>query len=400
MNRKILCILTVLALFATGLFAAGATEDGIYNGVTNVPFRPTLTADSATLENILYYNPAQLATNNLIIEAPTASFSGFNCAKAMKSKSVQEAVNQLKQFKFTKKNLITVFAGYVYNVGTGRNDVSAVDAGLGTAIKNFAFGLNVKAAAKTLPDGSPTQSLTTTIMVPVVDAAFSFAYGWRVWEKEDRYLDAGISMKYARKMYILGLNASNLLENADFENKPANAGIAFPFDLGLTYGMLDGKLTFSATALNLNGYYYMHKYANYKDAIKLKDGLNGYVLYSPWEGNLEARFTPKWQYVNPTVSLRFDNINGFIVDDLNTDNGRKPWRELFRHLVLKAELDILKYAKLDLAFLHGYPEFGAVVDIFGNSLEIRYGYHEAGTLYGAKPVDTFTIRIKLGYTPH
>ena len=167
----------------------------------------------------------------------------------------------MQHFHFTKANLITVIAGYVYNIGTGYNDVFTVDGALGAAVKNYAGSFNFKVSAKVMPDGSSTQSLTNTIMVPVVDAALGFAYGLRAWEKEDSYLDAGFSFRYARKMYIRDLNAANLLENADIENKPTNAGIAFPFDLGLTYGMLDGRLTFSATATNLNGYYYMHKYA-------------------------------------------------------------------------------------------------------------------------------------------
>lgn len=404
--KKILMIM-LLVLVAATLFAGGASEDNGYHGVTDNGFVPSLSDVKGTLSRKLYYNPAELTENKLIVQVPNASVSVFNFAKALSNKTVAEAVSRFTHLKFSKQDLMAVLTGLVNNVGSGYNDLVTLDVGLGVAIDNWAISLDAQGRIKAMPkfkegteeiDDASGLSLTSSGFVPMVDAALSFGYGFRVFEKEDDYLDLGFAVRLADKVYVEQLTASEIVNDFKIDEKEARSGIAFPFDVGAVYGMLDGKLLFSATVQNLNGYYYMHKYKNVNEAIIFRNGSGGYVLYTPWKLGTEVEYTPRWSYFNPVFSFRLEDINGYFANDLS-----KPANEIFRHLTAKVNIDIIKQIGLSAAFKNGYPEIGADVDLWGNTIELKYGFREEGYsvkdgyTYGTKPVDAFTVRVKLGY---
>ncbi len=403
--KKILMIL-LLSLVAVSLFAAGAREDKGYHGVTDNAFVPTLSDVKGTLTRKLYYNPAELTENKLIIEAPNASVSVFNFAKALSNKTVAEAVSRFTHLQFSKKDLLAVLTGLVNNVGSGYNDLTTVDLGFGFAVKNWGVSFDAQGALKSMPkldeneeiDETSGFSLTSTGFVPMLDAALSFGYGFRVFEKDDDFLDLGFAVRVADKVYVEQLTASDIVNDFKIDKMEARSGVAFPFDVGAVYGILGGKLLFSATVKNLNGYYYMHEYQNINDAILFKNGTGGYVLYTPWKLGTEVEYTPQWRLFNPVFSVRLEDINGYIANDLS-----KPINEVFRHLTAKVNIDIIKQVGLSAAFKNGYPEIGADVDLWGNTIELKYGFREEGYSvrngysYGSKPVDAFTVRVKLGY---
>lgn len=404
--KKILLVL-LLALVSAVVFAGGASEDGGYHGVTDNGFVPTLSDVKGTLTRKLYYNPAELTENKLVVEVPNASVSVFNFAKALSNKTVAEAVSRFTHLKFSKKDLMAVLTGLVNNVGTGYNDLVTLDIGLGVAVDNWAISLDAQGQIKAMPkfaDGTENidylsgLSLTSSGFVPMMDAALSFGYGFRLFEKEEDFLDLGFAVRVADKVYVEQLTAAEIVNDFKIDEKEARSGLAFPFDVGAVYGMLDGKLLFSATVQNLNGYYYMHKYRNVNEAIVFKNGFGGYIMYTPWKLNTGVEYTPKWKYFNPVLSFRVEDINGFFANDLS-----KPINEIFRHMTAKVNIDIIKQVGLTAAFKNGYPEIGADVDLWGNTIELKYGFREEGYnlkngySYGSKPVDAFTVRVKLGY---
>lgn len=403
--KKILLVL-LLALVAAALFAGGASEDKGYHGVTDNAFMPTLSDVKGTLTRKLYYNPAELTENKLIVEVPNVSVSVFNFAKALSNRTVAEAISRFTHLQFSKKDLMAVLTGLVNNVGTGYNDLITLDVGLGVAIDNWAISLDARGMLKSMPkltgddeiDYTSGATLTSSGFVPMVDAALSFGYGFRALENEKGYLDLGFAARIADKVYVEQLTASKIVNDFKIDETPSRSGLAFPVDIGAVYGMLDGKLLFSATVQNLNGYYYMHKYDNINEAIVFRNGRDGYVLYTPWKLNTGVEYTPKWKYFNPVLSFRVEDINGFFANDLS-----KPINEIFRHMTAKVNIDIIKQVGLTAAFKNGYPEFGADVDLWGNTIELNYGFREegytlgSGYFYGEKPVDAFTVRVKLGY---
>ena len=404
--KKILMVL-LLALVAAVVFAGGASEDGGYHGVTDNGFVPTLSDVKGTLTRKLYYNTAELTENKLVVEVPNASVSVFNFAKALSNKTVAEAVSRFTHLKFSKKDLMAVLTGLVNNVGTGYNDLVTFDIGLGVAVDNWAISLDAQGQIKAMPkfaDGTENidylsgLSLTSSGFVPMMDAALSFGYGFRLFEKEEDFLDLGFAVRVADKVYVEQLTAAEIVNDFKIDEKEARSGLAFPFDVGAVYGMLDGKLLFSATVQNLNGYYYMHKYRNVNEAIVFKNGFGGYIMYTPWKLGTEVEYTPQWKLFNPVFSFRIEDINGYFANDIS-----KPVNELFRHVTAKVNVDIIKQIGLSAAFKNGYPEIGADVDLWGNTIELKYGFREEGYnlkngySYGSKPVDAFTVRVKLGY---
>ncbi len=141
----------------------------------------------------------------------------------------------------------------------------------------------------------------------------------------------------------------------------------------------------------------MQKYDNYKDALSNKNGNSKYTVYTPWSLNLGVELTHKWAFFEPKLTVRFDNILGFIRNDVKTYGYADSKVEIFKYLTFRADLRIVRFIKLNAAFRKGYLEFGGALDFYGNTIELAYGYHEAGASYGAKPVDTLTLRIKFGF---
>ena len=168
---------------------------------------------------------------------------------------------------------------------------------------------------------------------------------------------------------------------------------------------MNGNLRFNLSANNLNGYYYMKEYQIDKpeDLVAVITGgktpISGsdFVLYTPWQLNLGLVWEPKVKVLNPVFSFTIEDINGYIQEDLKKDGGKKPGLELITHLSARIDLRIVKVVNLSVAFQNGYPMFGLSVGFKGNTIEVSYSFHEAGDLYGAKPVDALTFRVKLGF---
>ena len=405
--KKALLLLTLLVV-SFALFASGATEDGGYKGVTNNAFSTSLPADSDSLSYKLHVRPASLTENKLIVQFPSVAIEGNNIAETISKESVAESVSNLMKFKFSKEDLVRLAVGIVENVGTGYNSVGATTIEAGAAIGNFAFGADAVVQARTMPVFEPgtetpvgndgPQGIAKTAVVPVVDIAATVAYGMRVLDMDSFYLDAGASVRFVKRTYLEQLSASKIIdEGLDFDSKAARSGIAVPFDLNAVLGVLDGDIKISVSANNLNGYFYMQKYANYKDAFSGKNGNSKYTVYSPWSLNFAVELSHKWSFVEPKLTIGFDDILGYLDHISGDDILMQKGKELFRYLTFRADVRLVKFVKLNVAFRHGYLEFGGALDFYGNTLELSYGFHEAGYYYGLKPVDTLTLRLKLGF---
>ncbi|MBQ7281625.1 MAG: hypothetical protein IJR16_02480, partial [Spirochaetales bacterium] len=101
---------TVLAfifmILCASLFAAGATEDGPYTGVTDNAFRPTTVNVSDRLNYSLFVNAAGLAKGGLAVELPFLESSSYNIAGAVKDRSVAEALSRITKFQADRNDWI------------------------------------------------------------------------------------------------------------------------------------------------------------------------------------------------------------------------------------------------------------------------------------------------------
>ena len=399
--RKGSAILVVLMLSVAALAAQGATDDGAYKGVTDRPMRPVFVEPQDGVNHALFGNAASLATaqkGTLKITTPYISASSYNISNALKDRGVAEALSGITKFQWNKQNWVTYMLGLVMASGSGYGEVFAADLGFGAQIGQFAFGFNVDAAVHAMPgldgEGNPHDgsSPVSNGYVPEVDYALSVAYGLRIMDTDRVTIDAGVAVHVAQKVYMLQLNTNEISDlisgNKSFENLAARGGIAFPVDLGVRFGFLGGSLNFDVTATNLNGYYYMANYENIAKAATFNGGTDKYTLYTPFNLSAGVSYTPGFKYVNPTVYGVFSDIVGFYKDyDMAPP----------RFFDIGLRLSVMDVLTLRASYRYGYPEFAAGLELYGNSIELSYGFQEAGDAYGEKPVDKLTFRMKLGY---
>ena len=400
--KKVL-IVAMMLVSVSLLFAEGG--DGLYSGVTDFAFRPTSLDREKDLNYSLFGNAAGLADGGFRIQLPYIESSSFNVAEALKDRGVAEALSGLTKLKFNESsNWITYLLGLVMATGSGYNDVISVDLGFGAQTGHLAFGFNTRMQIKSMPtindDGELEESSSAlgNGYVPELDMAFSVAYGMRVVDTDAITLDAGASVRYAQKVYMLQINTDQISDmingSKDFETLAARGGFAIPFDLGVTLGLLGEKLQVQATATNINGIYYMKNYANSKDALTFSNGNEPYKLTTPFSLNLGVSYNPKFKAVNPAVGLYFDGINLYFK---NSKDAEKRGLEIFRYLDATASVTVFDILKLRASYKYGYPEFAVGANVFGNLIELSYGFHEAGKEYGLKPVDQLTVRFRLGF---
>ncbi len=93
------------------------------------------------------------------------------------------------------------------------------------------------------------------------------------------------------------------------------------------------------------------------------------------------------------MALEFTDINLFFRNELEKES---PMLEFFKYVNASVKLDIHNIVSLKAAYKYGYPEFGLSVAYRGNQIDFIYGFHEAGSVYGEKPVDSLTFRMKFG----
>ena len=400
---KRVLIVAMMIVSVSLLFAEGG--DGLYSGVTDFAFRPTSLDREKDLNYSLFGNAAGLAEGGFRIQFPYIESSSFNVADALKDRGVAEALSGLTKLKFNESsNWITYLLGLVMATGSGYNDVISVDLGFGAQTGHLAFGFNTRMQIESMPtindDGELEESSSAlgNGYVPELDMAFSVAYGMRVVDTDAITLDAGASVRYAQKVYMLQINTDQISDmingSKDFETLAARGGFAIPIDLGVTLGLLGEKLQVQAAATNINGIYYMKNYANSKDAMTFSNGNDPYKLNTPFSLNLGVSFNPQLKAVNPTVGLYFDGINLYFK---NSKEAEKRGLEIFRYLDATASVTVFDILKLRASYKYGYPEFAVGANVFGNLIELSYGFHEAGKEYGLKPVDQLTVRFRLGF---
>ncbi len=394
--RKAIAILVVLVVSVTVLAAAGATDDGAYRGVTDRPMRPVFVEPEDGVDYALFGNASSLAAaqkNTLKIQVPYISASSYNVSNALKDRGVAEALSGITKFQWNKQNWVTYLLGLVTASGAGYGEVFAADLGLGAQIGHLAFGFNVDAAVHSMPGlDSEGNSPIANGYVPQVDYALSVAYGLRVVDTDRVTIDAGAALHVAQKIYMLQITSSEISDlingDKDIMTLAARGGIAFPVDLGVRVGFLGGRLAFDITATNLNGYYYMADYDNIVKAATFSGATDKYTLYTPFDLSAGFTYTPGFKYVNPTVYGVFSDIVTFykeedVVPPTFIDVGLK--------------LSLFDVVTLRASYRYGYPEFAVGAQLYGNSIELSYGFEEAGSSYGEKPIDKLTFRMKLGF---
>ena len=400
-KKVVFCLL--VCLIASYAFAMSPKEDGLYNGVTNLHYKPYVAFPDEGLDTYLFYNPSALASEDFLISFPSFNVTSYNMAKSLESSSFAKALSDMTKFKFTKAGLISYLTVLADSAGSGYSNVISGDLGFGFVLNSFAFGVHGMINIHSMPksDDSETQELLGTNFVPELLYGISVGYGYRIADTNSFTFDVGGVIHLNRKSYVMSIDVNTLVKlinkSTELDVLPARGGFGFPIDLNASMGFFNEKLKLNLNINGLNGVYYMYNYPSIRDAMAFSDGSDFYVMYAPFDVSLNASYTPEFKIANPTFYLGIDDIVAYLRDDIKKEN---PGLEFIKHLNLRLKINIYDIAVINLAYSMGYPQLGLSLGYVGNKIEFVYGYKEAGAGYGQKPVDFFTVRFRFGYTPN
>lgn len=421
--KRILIVLLVLALALPSLLAADVGVEQ-YAGSSDSAFAATSPRIDAMGDSGIaapgrmdsfMANPAALAQKRFGMSFPSVSVTLYNLQALLSDPDDAQIIADAMADPSTlndQSKMTKLLQDMIENVGAGRNEFLTTDVSLGLALGNLGIGLMAQEKLHTIANGS--SNIANVYFVPEMNIGATVALGFRVIDTASINLDIGVSGAFVYKAYSKKVGASDFMDiindSSGAENKllwetPVMGGWAVPINAGVTVGLLGNTLRVSAVAKDINSIYHMKSYASAGDLINsLYSGAvtppAGHVsgtsvdfeITAPWSLTLGMAWVPNVPVVNPVITAD-------LVDMLDIVTGREKfeWKNLLLHLNAGAEVNILKTLAVRAGVNRGYMSLGAGILLPGFNLEASYGWQEFGSVIGDKPVDSFTVRINLGY---
>ena len=369
---------------------------------------------SPTKIDSFYTNPANLAIKRgFAIAVPSISVTFYNLQKLMADADAMAAFDRIVKGNADDSDPATLATKYLENLGSGKNAITKIDLGLGVQLGIVGLGTNVQVKMHSLNNGS---SLVDMNLIPEVNVAQTVALGLKVIDTESLSLSVGAASHGIYKAYFKGIGGNkviNLINNSDqipeilLWKTPIMGGWAITADLGATLGLFNDTFLISTTSSNINGKYHMQSFggAGYLINSFSEGAIQGapeedpgesvsFDLETPWTLNFGVAYSPKWTLINPTITADLIDMFGMI-QGIGKDNFRAS--DLLLHLNAGFELEVLKVVTARVGVNRGFMSVGAGVNLFVLKIDAAYGWQEFGVELGDKPVDSFTVKIAIGY---
>ena len=420
MKKTFLCILIVL-FACTAVFADKI--DKVEYPEIDFAFQPTMArydamgasglASPSKLDSF-FANPANLAIKRGFgLAVPSVSMTVYNLQRLIADPEAMEIVNKIADKTASDEDKINLATKYLNNLGSGRNAIAKIDFGMGLQLGSFGLGTNVQVKLHSLNKGA---SLASVNIIPEVNVAQSLALGLKVIDSNAVSLSVGASVHGVYKAYFKGIGgntAISFINNSDqiketlLWDTPVMGGWAIPIDTGVTVGFANDAFLLSATANNLNGTYHMQSFAGAGYLVNsisegaIADQPEGnpgesvrFDVKTPWQLNFGFAFAPKWKLVRPTVTADLVDMLDMI-QNFNKETFRAS--DLLLHLNAGVELELLNFITARVGVNRGFMSVGAAVNLLLARIDLSYGWQEYGVELGDKPVDSFTVKVILGY---
>lgn len=363
------------------------------------PFRPVL-SDFRTsgLDYTLYSDQARLAENyGFSLELPAVSGSLYNIARVMADDTGSQVLSDLFKGQKIQENLVSILGVLVEQMGYKANKAASLDLGFGFGYNSFAMGIN---GGLTVHSYNKSGTTVATLSAGLeANTALTFAYGRSVYNDGRTKINAGIAFRPTLKVFSSELNAQEVVKwnDLNLENIKVNSGYALPFDFTLTFSQFNGKLVFKVLASNINGTFYVNRedYSYTEIAEKLIPSSSA-KLKTPMQIGASVVYKPGIRFIDPTVSVEFKDINGYLKTKV-IDSSNVQLKNILMYLNADLNLNVLQILDLTAGIHGGYAYAGAGMGFGGNTIQVFYNWSEFGQELGEKPVDTFTVRVKLGY---
>ena len=420
--KKIITIVLIALLACCAVFAD--TIDKVEYPELDLAFQPTMPKYDAmgqsglavpTKLDSFYTNPANLAVKRgLAFTVPSVSLTVYNLQKLIADEEAMEIVNKIVDKTAEDEDKINLATKYLNNLGSGKNAIAKIDFGTGVQLGSLGLGTNVQVKIHTLNKGS---SLASIYLIPEVNVAETLGLGLKIIDTNALSLSLGASVHGVYKAYFKAIGGNKALDFVNNSDKiaetllwdtPVMGGWALPVDAGVTLGLADDSFLICATANNLNGTYHMQSFAGagylvnslQEGTIEVPEGYENpgesvrFDVETPWELNFGVAFSPNWKLLRPTVTADLVDMLE-MCQNFNKDTFRAE--DLLLHLNLGAEVELLKIVSARVGINRGYMSVGACVRLLLAEVDLSYGWQEFGAEIGDKPVDSFTVKVVLGY---
>ncbi|MCR4677091.1 MAG: hypothetical protein K5634_07730 [Sphaerochaetaceae bacterium] len=387
---KKLIITTIILVSVFSAFAYPLDMNGTPFNSLEKAFIPTDASFSNYITYALFKDPTVIGEGKFCVVFPSVSLTHYNTASFLSTEAGAKFASRILKLQLDNLNWIPALYAEASSLGVGYNDLATLDLGFGVSDTNWVLGVNSRFL---LDCYSPSGAGTDGQFRPQADLAASFAFNVNLLDRDNLSMDFAIVTRFAYRTYTTSDIELSVVQDFDFDSIGFTAGWAVPIDVALGFSILDDLIGITASVTNINGIYYTMDYDNFKKSITMQDGSNSDTLETPVEVNLLLEYDPKLKYVDPKLRIELTDLyrlsERLLIDD--------PYEEIMAHVNAIVSLDVLGLVDLSVGLNAGYWQFESAFDVAGNSISLLYGWHEASTQLGYKPVDSLTLRVTLGY---
>lgn len=402
MKRFITFFIVLIILF--NVFAVEDNNQCFKSGVNNLRFNPITSMNSSDLSYLLFDNPSELSESRNRFNFPAVAIQ-VNHVSTLLTQLTNDDVMSVIQSFINKEELDygkLIDAGYsiLENYPGGITDLFKIDLATGFQKENLAISLNVEAGltSETVDSGASLGKIISFSLMPHVTSALSVGYGRTICENEVFTINAGISLHGIQRLVtekidvikgaeIVSLEKMDL--NSILKSFKSDADFALTSDLSLSIGLTDKPFRFDFNLHNMPGTYKVKCYDSIFDMLNYESNGNKYSVYTPT--TLSAYFVVDF------IPLNFwdGRIKLYLrsgIDGFGPNNS-----DLRQLLDTKVCLNLFNTVECVVRNKAGYHQYGLSLNYHENRIDLLYGWHEEGKYLGDKPVDTFTLKMSLGF---
>ena len=359
----------------------------------------------------LFHNPANLAnrkSRRFKLNLPSVSVNIYNVAKVMDIDGIETLFKDLFRSNDDSNDadILDTLIDLYSEFGYGDIPLINVNADAGFSVAGFAVDVFLKLTGHVHNATGITSDLRVTSET-AVGAAFGFAKKFNV---DDRLnISIGVSAIAVSRSYIKSYSTSDLetmtnsigsflleREAVSVFQMPINIGINAQY-APFTFSILYKDINFSDSTVYLyDSYndYFKNFFASFsggssKSKVAKMSPVDKKGL--PGSFNVGFGFDPNLGVINLKGEIDFVNLFNF------SNTTHYDYSNLFSHIKLGAELQLLNTIFVGAGLDQGRITFGATLDLFPIIIDVDYGWVERTKTLAESMSDRFTVSIKLGW---
>lgn len=397
MAKKIVLILLVVSLSVSSLFAFNVKDDPTYQQALGAffPSSPRSKAMggvgiiSVRKDDVFYLNPAVLADRQVSVSLPYITLGLYHPA-ALLSSGIFDSLTGFEMDSMINAVLPLLSAG--------QGKIFDIGAGVQVTAGGFGLSVDIKDSLLTYAPENTTGGVNSSI-VDQLNAAITIGYGGRIGFGKSFSMDMGASVAFNYLVFNQAIDGERLLsivKDGDFfgslESIPIMAGFSVPITLGINFNLPLG-FAIGTVLRNVNGFYYMKESSGLSDLPFGKGTMNSVYSDLTWDIGVGWTFDKFGKLFSPSIEVDLVDVASLFYEDYGGDLGRA----LLKRLKVGVELQTLYILDFWGGLNGGYWSFGLGIDFYAIRIDMAYYWEEFGSVSGEKGLDTFLVKINIGW---